>query len=129
MLISSKLFKQLASFATVGVISNIAGYGLYLVLAETMIGPKLAVSILYPVGITISYIGNKRFTFDHNGPAFLAALRYILVYAFGYLLNLLLIVWLVDNLGLPHQFVQALAVILVALLSFFMLRIFVFPRI
>lgn len=126
MIFSPRLFRQLVSFAAVGISSNLLGYGAYLILAESFIGPKLAVVILYPIGVIVSFIGNKRFTFQHKGQVISKGARYFTVYAFGYFLNLFLIIWLVEILGYPHQIVQAIAVFLVALISFIMLRLFVF---
>ena len=128
-MLSTRLFRQLVSFSVVGISSNLVGYGAYLALAETSLGPKLAVAILYPIGVTVSYIGNRRFTFRYDkGQFFPKGVRYLAVYAFGYFLNLLLINWLVETLGFPHQIVQIIAILLVALTSFVMLRVFVFVR-
>ena len=129
MMLSTRLFRQVISFSLVGISSNLVGYGVYLALAETSLGPKLAVAILYPIGVIVSYIGNRHFTFRHDkGQAFSKGVRYLAVQVFGYLLNLLLIIWLVETLGFPHEIVQIIAILLVALMSFVMLRVFVFVR-
>ena len=121
-----RLFRQFFSFSVVGLCSNIVGYTAYLFLAEALLDPRLAVAILYPVGVIISYTGNKRFTFNQKNQVFSRGVRYFAVYGFGYFLNLLLIIWLVETLGYPHQIVQAIAVFLCAVTCFIMLRIFVF---
>ena len=122
-----RLFRQLVSFGIVGISSNILGYLLYLFLVEIFFGPKLAVAILYPIGVSIGYVANRRFTFQSTKGQHLAkGARYLAVYAFGYFLNLFLIIWLVETHGFPHQIVQAVAVLLVALNSFVLLRFFVF---
>ena len=129
MIRSARLIRQLISFSVVGLSSNLVGYAVYLVLAETSLGSKLAVAILYPIGVVISYIANKRLTFRHDkGQVFSSAVRYLMVCIFGYFLNLLLIIWFVEILGFPHQIVQIMAIFLVALSSFVLLRMFVFGR-
>lgn len=125
---NSILFRQLASFSIVGLFSNLFGYVAYLLLVANHLDPKLAATLLYFLGVIISYLGNKRLTFRYTGSFLSAGVRYLSVYILGYLLNLLLIVWLVDRLGLPHQFVQALAIVLVAIVLFAMLRLFVFRQ-
>ena len=128
-MISSKLFYQVATFGLVGIFSNIVGYTLYIIVSEFFLDPKLAVAILYPVGVIISYIVNRRFTFKSSkGQHLSKGARYLAVYAIGYFLNLFLIIWLVDGYGFPHQIVQAVAVLLVAFLSFLLLRLFVFRQ-
>ena len=104
------------------------GYGAYLVLVENGLDPKLVVTILYPVGLLVGYIGNKYFTFRDRGKTCSRGTRYLAVYAFGYLLNLVLILLFVDRLGFPHQIVQALAILMVAVVLFIMLRTFVFKQ-
>lgn len=47
----------------------------------------------------------------------------------GYLLNLILLLLFVDWLDFPHQIVQGIAIVVVAIFLFVVLRIFVFaPR-
>ena len=69
-MISSRLFRQLFSFAVVGISLNVTGYLLYLVLAEIFWSK---IDSRYPLSSSsgISYFANRRFTFqDFNGLAF-----------------------------------------------------------
>ena len=52
---------QLARYGVVGVVTNLAGYLVYLFLTWFWLEPKLAVSILYPVG------GNFKLLIDTFG--------------------------------------------------------------
>jgi len=122
----SNLPRQLASFSFVGLCSNLLGYGAYLLLVANGMDPKIAVTLLYSIGVLVSYLGNKRLTFRDTGNVLSSGARYLSVYFMGYLLNLFLIFWFVDCLGFPSQIVQATSILMVAIVLFVMLRAFVF---
>ena len=123
---SPGLLKKLARYSFVGICSNILGYGSYLLLVNNHLNPKVAVTLLYFIGIFVSYIGNKRLTFRDKEGFLPKSFRYAGIYLLGYLINLLLIFWFVDLLGFPHQIVQVVSIFLVAALLFIMLQAFVF---
>ncbi len=125
-LLYSELLRQLAKFSFVGLCSNVLGYGAYLLLVANGMDPKIALTLLYSIGVLVSYLGNKRLTFRNTGNFLSSGARYLAVYFMGYLLNLFLLFWFVDRLGFPSQVVQAMAILLVAIALFAMLRIFVF---
>lgn len=117
---------QLIRFGIVGVLSNLAGYLVYLLVTSLGVGPKLAVSLLYPLGMILSFVGQKSWTFNARGGSGKSGLKFILVYALGYVLNFAILVVFVDNLGFAHQLVQAVAVIVVAGFLFIAMKLFVF---
>jgi putative flippase GtrA len=119
--------KQLVRYAVVGIASNVAGYLAYLLITWLGVGPKLAMSCLYVLGATVSFIGNRRWTFSHEGSISASAVRFAIAHALGYLLNLSILLVFVDHLGFPHQLVQAVAIVVVALFLFVLFRLFVFP--
>lgn len=120
-----RLILQFGKYALVGITSNLLGYLMYL-LVTIWLDPKVAISILYFVGIGVSYIGNKNFTFSQTRNHSYTRIRYFALYLIGYLLNLILIYWLVDLLGFPHQYVQFFLIFVVAILLFLGLRFWVF---
>ena len=122
------LFRQLADFSLVGLCTNAFGYGAYLLLVAYKLDPKIAVTLLYFVGIGLSYNGNKRLTFRKSRNIPYSKIAYLSVYFAGYLLQISLIILLVDVLGYPHQFAQLISIALVALFLFVMLKKIVFPR-
>jgi putative flippase GtrA len=124
---SAHLLRQLFMYALIGALTNVAGYAIYLLLTYLGGAPKLVISILYPVGATIGFFANRRYTFQHDGQLASAGVRYIGAQFAGYLLNVSLLVVCVDHLGFPHQLVQAVAVIVVAVFLFIVSRLFVFP--
>lgn len=117
---------QLLRYALVGIATNLVGYGIYLLLTTFVLPPKATMTILYTTGAVLGFIGNRQFTFGHKGKLSRAALRYTVVHLLGWAMNYTLLYVLSDQLGYPHQLVQAIAVIVIAGYLFFVLRHFVF---
>jgi len=124
----SNLPRQIASFSFVGLCSNLLGYGAYLLIVANGMDPKITVTLLYFIGVLASYFANKRLTFRCTRSILSSGIRYLSVYILGYLINLSLIALFVDGLGVPHQLVQGIAILVVAVVMFIMLRLFVFGR-
>jgi putative flippase GtrA len=118
--------RQFFRYVLVGVITNLIGYSIYLILTYLWGHPKLTMTVLYFIGASIGFLANRRFTFTHEGHIGAAGLRYSVAHGIGYLLNLLLLYLFVDRLSFPHQIVQAGAIVVVAVYLFVILRIFVF---
>lgn len=121
---------QIQSFryVLVGAISNLVLYVAYLALTALGMEPKTAMSFLFVVGVGQSFFFNKRWTFGYSGAARKVLPRYAVAYGGSYALNLVLLAILVDRLGWSHQFVQAGAMGLNALLLFLLQRHWVFPQ-
>ena len=117
---------QLIRYGIVGVVSNLAIYLVYLLIAYLGVEPKKAMTLVYIIGASIGFIGNRKWTFAHRGDPSRAALRYILAHLFGYLLNFLILLIFVDHLGYAHQWVQAVAILVVAGYLFLASKYFVF---
>jgi putative flippase GtrA len=113
-------------YIIVGLASNLVLYLLYLLLTTVGLGHKTSMTLLYVVGTLQTFIFNKRWTFEHDGATHKAFMRYIAAYAFGYLLNLTVLWVAVDHLGLPHQVVQGVMVIIVAMMVFLLQKFWVF---
>jgi putative flippase GtrA len=117
---------QLIRYGLVGVASNATIYCVYLLITYLGVEPKAAMTLVYTLGAFIGFIGNRKWTFAHQGNATHAALRYVVAHSFGYLLNFLILYIFVDHLGYPHQWVQAAAIIIVAGFLFIVFKFFVF---
>lgn len=117
---------QLSRYAVVGLASNLFGYLLYLGLTALGLGPKLAMSLLYAIGVAQTFLFNKRWTFGHRGSNRHALLRYCAVYGLGYVINLLTLLILVDHLGWPHQWVQGAMILALAGMLFLLQKFWVF---
>jgi len=120
--------KQFLRYAVVGLMSNAIIYAIYIVLTYLGTGPKLAMSLLYSVGVLLTFVVNKKWSFRFGGAAAPALLRYATAYAVGYVLNFLALLFLVDQAGLPHQWVQGAMILVVAFMLFMAQRYWVFPR-
>ena len=123
-----KSLRQIFSYLLIGAATNLAGYGLYILLTYFGTTPKLTMTVLYSAGAIIGFFANRRFTFGHHGHIGSSGIRYLLAQLLGYLLNFLLLLLLVDWLGFAHQVVQALAIVVVAIFLFILSRAFVFPQ-
>lgn len=120
------LITQLRRYAITGAVSNIVLYGLYLALTGVGAPPEAAMSLLYAIGVSQTFVVNRVWSFRHAGPAPTALLRYLATYAIGYLANLAILVLFADVFGFDHRYVQAAAILLVAAMLFFMQRQWVF---
>lgn len=123
---AKKNIRQFLKYALIGVFTNSMGYAVYLILTYLWGAPKLTMTALYFLGALIGFFANRRFTFHHDGSIGVAGVRYLLAYVVGYLLNLILFLVFVDWLNFPHQIVQAIAIFVLAIFLFAMLRLFVF---
>ncbi len=118
---------QFSRYAIVGLASNAIGYVIYIVLTGLGLGPKLAMSVVYGIGILQTFLFNKQWTFGHRGAGGSVFARYCFVYGLGYVINLLALILLVDQAGLQHQWVQGVMILVVAVVLFAAQRYWVFP--
>jgi len=119
-------FKQFVRYGVIGVLNNSLLYLLYLLITGYGIEPKLAMTILYCLGLCTSFLGNRKWTFEHRDATKRAIFRYVIAQLFGYLLNVALLYLFVDRIGYPHQWIQLIAIIVVAVYLFLALKFFVF---
>jgi putative flippase GtrA len=122
------LHVQAIRYAVVGIASNFALYVMYLALTAFGAGHKSAMSGLYLLGMLQTFIFNKRWTFAYQGSSSPSLLRYAVGYGFGYLLNLAMLHVLVDQFGFPHQIIQGLAIVVVAVTLFLLQRYWIFAH-
>jgi len=108
-------------FAVVGFISNLVRYVVFLGLTIIGLGYKIAMSILYFVGVLQTFVCNKKWTFRHHVHLMVTLMRYISIYAFGYLINLIV---MVDNLG--YSPMREPGVLVLAVLLFVLQKAWVF---
>lgn len=121
-------FKQLTRYAFVGIVSNLAGYLVYFLITYLGATPKITMTLLYGVGAAIGYVGNRNFTFAHKGNFLGTGVRYFIAHFFGYFINLIILIIFVDQFGYAHQWVQAVAIFVVAGFLFIAFKFFVFTN-
>lgn len=120
--------EQLLRYALVGVVSNSAGYLIYLLATHAGATPKITITLLYGMGATIGYVGNRNFTFSHTGSLLSSSTRYVIAHFFGYFINIVILVVFVDYFMYSHQWVQAVAIFVVAGFLFIAFKFFVFTN-
>lgn len=116
---------QLIRYGIVGVMSNCLIYCGYLFIVYLGGGAKFSMTLMYLTGVVFSFFANFKWTFsqeDNRGTLF----RYLQLHLVGYLLNFLLLFTFVDFLHYPHQVVQAISIVLVAIFGFFVCKYYVF---
>jgi putative flippase GtrA len=121
-------FKQLTRYAFVGIVSNLAGYMLYLLASYLGATPKITMTLLYGVGATIGYFGNRSFTFSHKGSLIGPCIYYLVAHFIGYFINLVILIIFVDRFMYPHQLVQGIAILVVAGFLFIAFKFIVFTN-
>ena len=89
-------------------------------------GHKTAMTLLYVVGVSLTFLFNRKWSFRHDGAASPAMLRYFAIYGFGYVLNFFVLLVLVDHLRLPHEIVQGVMIFALAVMLFLLQRYWVF---
>ena len=117
---------QLSRYAIVGLLSNVLLYGAYVLLTHLGVEPKLAMTVTFALGVTQTFMMNKGWTFSFQGSAPHAYARYWVAYAIAYALNFGMLVLFVDVLRYPHQLVQGLLVLVIAVLLFIAQKFWVF---
>jgi len=127
-MINRKTQGQFVRYASVGLVSNLGLYLAYLVLTALGLGPKLAMSLLYAVGVVQTFLINRSWSFGHEGRLRGAFARYVASYAFGYTLNLGVLWLAVDRRGLPHEGVQAVMILALAVMLFLLQKFWVFTE-
>jgi putative flippase GtrA len=119
---------EVVLYLLVGLLSNAAGYLLYLLLTTYELPPTYAVTLIYSTTASLSFLGNRRLTFAHEGSFWGSGLKYVIAQLIGYGLNVTMLKIWVDVFGFDHRAVQAVAIVLVASYLFVALKYFVFRR-
>ena len=117
---------QFVRFAIVGLASNALLYLGYIGLTAVGMGPKLAMTLLYALGTLQGFLFNKHWSFRSRKAHGPELLRYALAYALGYVLNFAALLLLVDTWGWPHRAVQAVMIVVLALVLFALQKFWVF---
>ena len=85
-------------------------------------------TVLYVAGVVQTFFFNKSWSFRFGGLRARTFARYCVAYALGYVANFLALLFLVDRLGYPHQIVQAIMIVLLALMLFTLQKYWVFRK-
>jgi putative flippase GtrA len=119
-------FIQLIRYGIVGFIWNALGYLLYFVITAIGMEHKLAMTLLYLIVVTQTFIFNKQWSFRYVGSHTKSFYRYCIAYFAGYVINLASLFIFVDKLGYVHQIVQAIIILILAIMLFIIQKFWVF---
>ena len=113
------VFRQLASYASVGVVATLAHYAVLLTLVEGAgWRPVPATLHGYVVGGVVSYLLNRRHTFVSNRSHADAGWRFALVAFAGFCVTFAIMRLFVDIWGAPYLPAQVATTVLVMFLTF-----------
>lgn len=117
---------QFIRFAIVGLVSNGVLYVGYILLTQYGIGPKISMTILFALGVLQTFFFNKNWSFAYHQNDKASFIRYIVAYISAYFLNLIILMGFVDYLFWPHQLVQGLTILGLAVYLFILQKFWVF---
>ena len=102
---------QLGRFLSVGVLNMVVGLlVIYACKYFFQAGDVTANAIGYAAGLTTSFTLNSRWTFDYRGPQWPALVKFLLVAAVAYAMNLLTVLALIHWAGVNGYLAQALGI-------------------
>ncbi len=111
--------KHISRFIFVGILNTIVGYGAYFILLYLNIYYIFALLISSVIGITHSFIWNKKWTFKSKGDVRRESLRFISVYGMAFLINLVILALFVEKFMFDPKIAQIFALCIVTMISFF----------
>ena len=118
--------QRLAKYGTVGVLSNVTLYVLYLALLWAGLSPQLAVGICYVLGVALSYTLNRAWTFKSTASHGRDAPRFLAAYGIGFVFTLGAITVLVR--WIPAEIAQLVNIGLTAGVIYLCLRLMRFGQ-
>ena len=113
-------------YVIVGLASNIVLYLIYLLITTFGVRYKIAMTLLYVIGTLQTFALNARWTFKHRGNNKAPLLKYFLAYGACYLINISALIVFVDYIGLPHQVVQGVMILIITVVMFLLQKFWVF---
>ncbi|WP_160108874.1 GtrA family protein [Pseudomonas izuensis] len=121
--------KQLIKFIFVGVLNTLLGYAI-IFSCMYLLGATAVVSnvIGYATGLVLSYVLNRKITFQSTSKSRSEIFRFLLVFLVAYFSNLGVLLMLI-RIGSVHEgLAQVLAGIVYVFVSFFLNKYYVFYR-
>lgn len=117
---------RILRFLVIGVINTLFSYLIYAALVLLGMHYSLATLISTVLGVIFNFFTTGRIVFRNMDNR--RFVRFVLVYLFTYLVNILLLGWLVDGLGIDKLIAGALVTLPVALLSYLLNAVWTFQE-
>src|SRR6267143_1508072 len=107
-------------FAVVGVANTLAGlFLIYLCKWLLGFGDVIANTCGYSIGLVLSFILNRGWTFRHSGPVFPALVRFLAIFILAYLSNLATVLVAINSLEVNSYLAQASGILPYTVIFFF----------
>lgn len=120
---------ELAGFLLVGVANTLVGLSaIYFIKWLGAGGDVFANACGYAIGLSVSFILNRNWTFRHSGTMLPAAVRFFIVFAIAYSANLATVLTLVHQFGINGYVAQSLGVPPYTVLFYLGSRYFAFRK-
>jgi putative flippase GtrA len=113
-------------YALAGLINTAVGMSVLFALTYFGVGPVIANLLGYMCGLVIGFSSAKSFVFRSGGRVSHEALRYLIAFAFSYLLNIVALLLAIYLLGVKPLLAQVFAVACYIVSMFLCSRWFVF---
>ena len=114
-------------FLVVGVLNTLAGLAVIFAAKAFVDAGDVAANIAgYGVGLGISFILNRTWTFRHRGSALTALARFLLVFVCAYLVNLSTVLLLIHGVNINGYLAQTIGIVPYTVFGFVANRYFVF---
>lgn len=123
----SLLSSSLVRFLLVGVVNTCFGLSIIFLAKWVWLLDDVRANVIgYALGISVSFILNKRWTFAHGGSAATALARFLLITGIAYVANLATVLFTIENLSLNSYLAQAVGVVSYTAIGYLGSRYFVF---
>jgi putative flippase GtrA len=123
-------FGELATvfkFVIVGVANSTVGLlAIYMFKWQAGFGDVAANASGYAVGLGLSFMLNRAWTFRHSGPKLRALILFLLVFVVAYSVNLITLIMLIEVLHVNPYFAHALSLVPYTIVSYLGARYFAF---
>ncbi len=124
------MVRQFAVFLSVGLINTIAALAVILTLSEILgVHYVVANAVGYAFGLALGFVLHRNVTFKNQSDTQKQRselIKFLVVFAVAYMIQLAALIVLVRGLGLPDQYAQVIAIGIYAVVNFIGNRVFTF---
>ena len=121
------IITQLLRYGSVGFITNIFGYALYIFIANFLyFNPPIAAIMSGFLVIGISYYLNKRFSFQNNEKKISQAFQYYALYVSAIVIHALIILVFSNLMGYSHEVISGISLLIISYSLFIIQKLFIF---
>lgn len=115
---TGQTLSQLYRFILVGIINTVIGYGIFFI-AQIYVNYLVALIVAHIVGVSVSYIWNRMWTFRSKNGKIMEFAKFESVYLIGLLVNIAALYIAADLMRFDPRIVQLLLLPLITVLTFF----------